>query len=152
MERIASKIGKQTTSIEYVLITREHLDRSSKSVPTPARIIPYPTGRLVWGTLSQALRARLRSCSPSGTLASSSHTTICARHRPNLISDRILHQWDGDSSGMRSRSSCRVTVLNPRRSFDLREISQQTLANPAGCKRRGILDTEERLHIPVRQT
>ena len=27
------------------------------------------TGRLVWGALSQALRARLRSCSPSGTFA-----------------------------------------------------------------------------------
>ena len=32
-----------------------------------ARIIPYPTGRLFWGALSQALRAWLRSCCPSGT-------------------------------------------------------------------------------------
>jgi len=33
----------------------------------PARITTHPTGRLVWDALSQALRARLRSCSPSGT-------------------------------------------------------------------------------------
>ena len=30
-------------------------------------IIPYPTGRFFRGTLSQALRARLRSHRPSGT-------------------------------------------------------------------------------------
>src|SRR5580693_4354762 len=30
-------------------------------------IIPYPTGRFFGGTLSQALRAWLRSCCPSGT-------------------------------------------------------------------------------------
>jgi hypothetical protein len=41
-----------------------------------------PPGRLVWGGLSQALRARLRSCSPFGTFT---HTTICARHRPKLL-------------------------------------------------------------------
>ena len=32
-------------------------------------IIPYPTGRCFRGTLSQALRAWLRSCCPSGTKA-----------------------------------------------------------------------------------
>jgi hypothetical protein len=32
-------------------------------------IIPYPTGRFFGETLSQALRARLRSCCPSGTKA-----------------------------------------------------------------------------------
>src|ERR1700731_2803338 len=32
-----------------------------ESVRTPARITPYPTGRLFWEALSQALRARLRS-------------------------------------------------------------------------------------------
>jgi len=36
-----------------------------------APITPCPTGRLVWGALSQALRARLRSCSPSGTFRNS---------------------------------------------------------------------------------
>jgi hypothetical protein len=36
--------------------------------------VPYGTAR--WGVLSQALRARLRSCSPSGTFAGISHTTI----------------------------------------------------------------------------
>jgi hypothetical protein len=102
-----------------------------KSVRTPAPIIPYPTGRHVWGALSQALRARLRSCSPSGTFAGSSHTTMCARHRPNLRSDRILHLRDEDSSGMGSRSSCWVTIVTPRRSFDLQEISQQALAKLA---------------------
>jgi hypothetical protein len=35
----------------------------------PARIKPYPTGRLFWVALSQALRARLRSPRPSGTKA-----------------------------------------------------------------------------------
>jgi hypothetical protein len=34
---------------------------------TPARITPYPTGRLFGVALSQALRARLRSHCPSGT-------------------------------------------------------------------------------------
>jgi hypothetical protein len=36
-------------------------------VRTPARIRPYPTGRLFWGGDSQALRARLRSICPSRT-------------------------------------------------------------------------------------
>jgi len=36
---------------------------------TPARIRPFPTGRLFWGGDSQALRARLRSHCPSGTKA-----------------------------------------------------------------------------------
>ena len=66
---------------------------------------------------TQALRARLRSRSPSGTFADSSHTTLCARHRPNLRSYRILHLRGGDSSGVRSRSSCRVTIVNPRALF-----------------------------------
>src|SRR5271157_1200862 len=38
-----------------------------ESVRTPARITPYPTGRLFGVALSQALRARLRSHRPSGT-------------------------------------------------------------------------------------
>src|SRR6202035_5236282 len=38
-----------------------------ESVRTSARIIPYPTGRLFGLALSQALRAWLRSCYPSGT-------------------------------------------------------------------------------------
>ena len=40
-----------------------------ESVRVPARIRPYPTGRLLWGGGSQALRARLRSHCPSGTKA-----------------------------------------------------------------------------------
>ena len=40
-----------------------------ESVRTPARIRPYPTGRLFWVALSQALRAWLRSHRPSGTKA-----------------------------------------------------------------------------------
>jgi len=99
-----------------------------KSVCTPAPIIPYPTGRLVWGALSQALGARLRSCSPSGTFAGSSHTTLCALHRPNLILDRILRLRDGDSSGSVPGVRVGLRSLTPRRSFDLREISQQPLA------------------------
>jgi hypothetical protein len=38
-----------------------------ESVRKPARITPYPTGRLFWGGAAQALRARLRSHRPSGT-------------------------------------------------------------------------------------
>jgi hypothetical protein len=38
-------------------------------IRSPARIIPYPTGRLFWMAPSQALRARLRSHRPSGTKA-----------------------------------------------------------------------------------
>ena len=38
-----------------------------ESVQIPARITPYPTGRLFAVALSQALRARLRSDRPSGT-------------------------------------------------------------------------------------
>jgi hypothetical protein len=41
---------------------------SNRCAP-PARIIPYPTGRLVGLALSQALRAWLRSACPSGTRA-----------------------------------------------------------------------------------
>jgi hypothetical protein len=50
-----------------VPLLHDHIGPVIESVRTPAPITPYPTGRLVWGTLSQALRARLRSCSPSGT-------------------------------------------------------------------------------------
>ena len=38
-----------------------------ESVRTPARITPFPTGRLFGVALSQARRARLRSHRPSGT-------------------------------------------------------------------------------------
>jgi hypothetical protein len=41
--------------------------RHVESVRTPARITPYPTGRLFGSALSQALRAWLRSSCPSGT-------------------------------------------------------------------------------------
>ena len=42
-----------------------------ESVRTPARITPYPTGRLFGVALSQALRARLQSYCPSGTFRNS---------------------------------------------------------------------------------
>jgi hypothetical protein len=47
--------------------TRNFVTPIIESVRTPARIRPYPTGRLFWVALSQALRARLRSYRPSGT-------------------------------------------------------------------------------------
>jgi hypothetical protein len=40
-----------------------------ESARTPARITPYPTGRLFRVALTQALRARLPSACPSGTKA-----------------------------------------------------------------------------------
>jgi hypothetical protein len=46
---------------------RNFLTPIMESVRTPARIKPYPTGRLFWVALSLALRARLRSHRPSGT-------------------------------------------------------------------------------------
>jgi hypothetical protein len=49
--------------------TRSFVTPIIESVRTPARIRPYPTGRVFWVALSQALRARLRSHRPSGTKA-----------------------------------------------------------------------------------
>jgi hypothetical protein len=54
---------------ELVLDVTDRFLNLRESVPTPARIRPYPTGRLFWVALSQALRARLRSHRPSGTKA-----------------------------------------------------------------------------------
>jgi hypothetical protein len=39
------------------------------SVRTPARITPYPTGRLFWGGAVQGTSCQLRSHRPSGTFA-----------------------------------------------------------------------------------
>ena len=49
---------------------------------------------------------------PPGHFAGSSHAATCPPHRANHISDRILHLRGGDSSGMRSRSSYRVTIVH----------------------------------------
>jgi hypothetical protein len=49
---------------------REHLGRSSN----PHRSYRTLRDGSFWGAPSQALRARLRLCSPSGTFAGSSHT------------------------------------------------------------------------------
>src|SRR5208283_1127162 len=48
-----------------------------ESVRTPARITPYPTGRLFGVALSQALRARLRSHRPSGTFRNRLQLALC---------------------------------------------------------------------------
>jgi hypothetical protein len=50
---------------------REQVGLGIEPVRTPAPITPYPTGRLVWGALSQALRARLRV--PPGHFATASN-------------------------------------------------------------------------------
>src|SRR5215469_10361139 len=82
MKRTVPKQGKQ-----HPFNTFELPDNTSAGhqirlhTPTDQTV---PTGRLVWGALSQALRARLRSGCPYGTFAASSHTTICARRRPAL--------------------------------------------------------------------
>jgi hypothetical protein len=72
----------QDRKVNNINLTRSDYPRTPQpffqSVCAAAPIIPYPTGRLVWGALSQALGARLRSCSPSGAIAGSSHTAICA--------------------------------------------------------------------------
>jgi hypothetical protein len=54
---------------ELVLDVTDRFLNLRESVRTPARIRPYPTGRLFWVALAQALRARLRSHRPSGTKA-----------------------------------------------------------------------------------
>src|SRR6516162_9878763 len=46
---------------------------------------------------------------------------------PVLRSDRTLHLPDGNSSSMGSRSSCWVTIVYPRRSFDPQEFRNRLL-------------------------
>ena len=55
---ISSVLTSETWSLQYFNHRIE--------VRTPARIRPYPTGRLLGVAMSQALRARLRSHCPSG--------------------------------------------------------------------------------------
>ena len=54
---------------ELADILQQHPAKAYRECPggTVRSIIPDPTGRFVPGTLSQALRARLRSCCPYGT-------------------------------------------------------------------------------------
>jgi hypothetical protein len=60
-------------------------DLQIESVRTPARITPYPPGRLVWDAPSQALRAWLRSCGPSGTSFDGSDATGAVSRRDTPI-------------------------------------------------------------------
>jgi hypothetical protein len=62
-----------------------------------ARIRPYPTGRLFWVALFQALRARLRSCCPSGTRS---------RRGPRAVANRRL--------GVHSAIDCQVRASDVR--------------------------------------
>ena len=58
---------------------------------TPARIIPYPTGRLFWMAPSQALRARLRSHRPSGTFRNGLGAKISQRDPLTCPNSRPRH-------------------------------------------------------------
>jgi hypothetical protein len=60
-------VSDNVRAFELLLDVKDRFMNLRESVPTPARITPYPTGRLLWVALSQALRARLRSHRPSGT-------------------------------------------------------------------------------------
>jgi predicted ester cyclase len=62
-----------------------------ESVRIPARITPYPTGRLFEVTLAQALRARLRSDRPSGT--GDKALLFGARNRFNIPYLRAIQPW-----------------------------------------------------------
>ena len=67
MERNCS-VGQKSYNIKFFsFCIRNFVTPIIESVPKPARITPYPTGRLFGAALSQALRARLRSHRPSGT-------------------------------------------------------------------------------------
>jgi len=59
----------QTFQEEYLAFLKKHdAHFDEKNLwDQPRPIIPYPPGRFFWGTLSQALRAWLRSACPSGT-------------------------------------------------------------------------------------
>ncbi len=62
--------GRMHSGIISILLSDAAFEICSsnfESVRKRARITPYPTRRLFWGALSQALRAWLRSCCPSGT-------------------------------------------------------------------------------------
>jgi hypothetical protein len=64
---------------------------------------------------------------PSGTFAGSSHTTLCARHRP--ISDQTITYTCGTGPfGHAFQEFVWIAIATTRRSLDLREISQQALA------------------------
>ena len=56
-----------------------------ESVHPPAPITPYPTGRLFWVALFQALRARLRSHRPSGTFCHRLKLDAVAKYLPACI-------------------------------------------------------------------
>src|SRR5208283_4200830 len=61
-------VGQKAYNINvFSLSVQNSVTPIIESVRTPARITPYPTGRLFGVALSQALRARLRSHRPSGT-------------------------------------------------------------------------------------
>jgi hypothetical protein len=89
--------------------------------------VPYGTarlGRAVPGTSCQAtIMQSLRDILPVALTPPHAHGTALVTYQT-----RILHLRGRDSSGMRSSSSYRVTIVHDRHSFDLRHISQQPLA------------------------
>src|SRR5271157_4478395 len=65
---MANVVGQKAYNINvFSFSIQNSLTPIIESVRTPARITPYPTGRLFGVALFQALRARLRSHRPSGT-------------------------------------------------------------------------------------
>ena len=143
-----------------VIFIRDHIGPVIESVRTPAPITPYPTGRLVWGALSQALRARSPSqttahpkpwtCAtnrcdrdvglaesgydhavPPGHFAGSSHAATA--HGTALITYQTVSYTCGAATLWACVPGVRpgLRSFTTRRSFDLRPISQQPLAR--GC-------------------
>ena len=92
---------------------RPHRGNNRIGPHTPTNhTVPYGTvrlGRVVPGTSCQAtIMESLRDI-----FFGKSYTAARPRHRANHISDRILHLQHVDSLGMRSRSSCRLTIVPP---------------------------------------
>ena len=62
--------------------------RIGSLIRSPARIIPYPTGRLFWMAASQAIRAWLRSYRPSGTNPFGADALSCVLPRVETLASR----------------------------------------------------------------
>jgi hypothetical protein len=88
-------VHRENRPVGYGMIHSKFRHSIIESVRTPARIGPYPTGRLFWVALSQALRARLRSHRPSGTSTIGQQIGIREKRAGE---EQIFSQWDLEPS------------------------------------------------------
>ena len=131
MERIVSKLGTKITSIQHVLIIREHLDRSSNPSVHPHR--SYRTLR----DGSFGVRCPRHFVPGYDRAVPPGHLPVALTppyaHGTAPISDQTVSYTCGTGTLRACVPGVRVGLrsLTPRRSFDLREISQQALAKLA---------------------